>query len=124
MPNTSELATKLENHLVEYLLAVRSEYLRTVNGRPPPSYWQTLQARVQAAALQTDTASEWAAAVQRGMQIPGLDSAHSRVLVELVHFCDENIQHNALLDKCERDHAILIALAMQIVDQRKQEAKS
>lgn len=124
MPKTKkELPAQLETKIVEYVLAVRSEYLSTVNGRPPPSYWQTLQSRIQAAALQTDTASEWAASVQRGMQIPGLDNSHSRVLIELVQFCDEHELHQALLDKCERDHAILIALAMQLVDQRKQEGK-
>lgn len=121
MQQSRELATMLESLIVEYLLAVRSEYLRTVHGRPSPSYWQTLQSRVRAAALQCDTASEWATSVQRGMQVPGLDSRHSRVLVELVHFCDEHAQHDALLNKCERDHAILIALAMQIVDGAKKE---
>lgn len=124
MPNKSEIATKLESHLVEYILAVRSEYLRTVNGRPPPSYWQTIQARVQSAAMQCDTASEWAASVQRGMRVPGLDNKHSKVLVELVHFCDERDQHNALLNKCERDHAILIGLAMQVVDEAKNKEKT
>jgi len=112
-------SAKLESLMVEYLLAVRSGYLGTVNGRPSPGYWTTLQQRVRAAALQCDTASEWAATVQRGMQIPGLDSSKSRVLVDLVALCDEHGLHAELLEKAERDHALLVALAQRIVDERK-----
>lgn len=105
------------------ILTVRSAFLSACDGRPPMDYWTQLQSRCRAAARQTTTASEWVSAVQRRMQIQGFRSSDSLALVELVRFCDEHSAHGAFLEMVERDHALLIALAQVVVEERKSAKK-
>ena len=105
------------------VLVLRGAYLVEQSGRPPPSYWETIQSRMRAAARTTTSASEWVTQVQRKLQIPGLRSADSKALIDLVRFCDEHQAHREMLDMVERDSALLIALSQLIVEERRAAAK-
>lgn len=109
----------LETITVEFVLSLRSEYLREQDGRPPMNYYEQLQNRMRGAARQTSSASEWASLMQRRLQIGSLSKDASRALIDLVRFCDEHQAHGDFLTAIDRDHALLIALVQLIVEERK-----
>lgn len=115
---------QLETLTVEMVLAFRSAYLANVGGRPPLGYWEQIQNRVRSAAMQTESASEWASTVQRRLNLGSLPSYASRALVELVRFCDEHDAHDEFLALVERDHALVVAMAQLIVEERKRAGKA
>ncbi len=111
---------KLETLVVEYVLVLRSAYMNQQNGRPPMNYWEQFSSRMRSAARQTTRPSEWVAQVQRRLQIPSIPSRDSRVLIELVGFCDEHEgAPEALLDIVDRETPLIIAMSQKIVEERK-----
>lgn len=112
---------KLETKVVELILSIRAAYLSEQGGRPPMNYWEQFSSRMQAAARQTVTASEWASQVQRRLQVGSLRSSDAPVLLDLVRFCDEHDAHLELLDMVSRDTPLLIAMTQEIVEKRKEE---
>jgi hypothetical protein len=83
------------------------------------NYWEQFATRMRSAARQTTRPSEWAAQVQRKLQIPGLPSRDSRALIDLVTFCDEHDATSDLLDIADRDTPLVIAMCQKIVEERK-----
>lgn len=114
---------KLETLVVEYVLVLRSAYIREQNRRPPMNYWEMFHARMRSAARQTTRPSEWAAQVQRKLQIPGLSSSDSKALLDLVAYCDEHDATGDLLDIAERDTPLVIAMCQKIAEERKAAGK-
>lgn len=110
---------QLETLLVEMIIGFRAQFLRNHKGRPPLNYWEQIQNRVRSAARTTTTVSEWASAMQRGLQIEALDSWASRALVDLVAFCDEQDAHLECLDLLDRDHAMVLALVRVECEKRR-----
>lgn len=62
--------------------------------------------------------------MQRGLQIPGFNNLGSKVLLDLVSFCDEHDAHEDFLEMCERDSAMLIALTQSIIEKRKESGQA
>jgi len=114
---------QLETLLVEMILSFRTAFLRAQKGRPPLDYWDRMQARIRVAAQTTQNASEWASAVQRKLQLEGLDSLASHSLVDLAAWCDEHAAHDDCMELVSRDHAMLMALARVKVDAMKSQLR-
>ena len=119
MQRSKELIGKLESVLVEVIVSTRDAYLRAKKGRPPLDYWTQLQNRIRAAARTSATAAEFLTTLQRKLQLDAPSSSDSLVMSSLVKLCDDNDLDIELMEHIEREIGFLMAMARQIVDERK-----
>ena len=110
---------QIETVLVEVVVALRDAFLRACSGRPPLSYWDQISNRLLSAARTSATAGEWATSVQRGLRVGAPRAADSLLISRLVALCDENDWHLRAMEHIEREQAFIVALARQVIEERK-----
>lgn len=104
--------------LVEWLLALRAEYLS--HGANAITHWEHLQSRPLAAARTCGTLDEWITTTRRKLQLPAPSKDSSRCSVALIsEVQDQGWRDTDVLRLVERRIALLIAEARAEAEERK-----
>lgn len=109
----------LETLTVEWVLALRAEYLASP-GCNVLKHWDQMQDRMRAAARTTGSADEWVTSVRRGLRLsaPSRDSA--RCSDALVSEARDHASAREFLELIESRHAYLMARARVAAEERKE----
>lgn len=97
----------MRQHVVEYVLEVRREYLAA--GNSALTNWTQIEQRLRASARTCATAREWTSDVARRLRLGAASSSRSSVMGDLVATAAG--RDRALLDLVEREAALVIAEA-------------
>lgn len=108
---------RLRTKTVEFILCVRAEYLRA--GASPLKHWDQIQNRMLSAARRSTSADEWATTLCRGLQLPALNSASSKALIDLGATVRELGGAAEWLDMVQREYGLLMAMARLSADERR-----
>ena len=98
---------RMRQHVVEYVLEVRREYLAA--GNSALTHWTQIEQRLRASARTCATAREWTADVARRLRLGAASSSRSSVMADLV--ATAHGRDRAFLDLVERESPLVIAEA-------------
>lgn len=113
---------QLRNLMVEYLLAVRSAYLRTA-GCSVLKHWDQLQSRMRSAARTSSNPEEFATDMARSLRLESPSSDYSTALRQLTDAVHERNASREFLQLVEDEWGWICAMTRNVSDQRK-EAKN
>lgn len=111
---------QLENLLIENIVVLRDQMLRSCKGRPPMNYWEQITNAIRSSARQSAEAAEWITSCQKRLRVTSPSSSDCSVIRGLVSLCDEHGFHLEMMEFVEREAGFLIASAREIVDMRKE----
>lgn len=109
--------SQLDMALVDFLLAVRAEYLGA--GGKPMTHWTRIQEMARGAAATAETAAEWCTQVAKDLQLGAPCRERSSATEDLVKMTEGS----EVSDKVESEHAYLMALARLEAEGRKARKK-
>lgn len=117
-PSDAKNHQVIKSLLVEWLLALRGEYL--ASGANAVTHWEHLQTRPLAAARTCGTIDEWITTTRRKLQLTAPSNDSSRCSVALVtESREQGWKDTELLRFVERRIALIIAEARTEAEERK-----
>lgn len=118
MANDAKNTDVLKRLLVEWLLALRAEYL--ASGANAVTHWEHLQTRPLAAARTCGTIDEWITTTRRKLQLTAPSKDSSRCSVALCsEVKDQGWRDTEVLRLVERRIALIVAEARAEAEERK-----
>lgn len=118
-----ETADRLRTLTMEFILDVRSIYLRESGRTVVMKHWDHLASAVRIATRTASGPEEWATMVTRHLHLPSLSSSACRGLLDLTEYVHEHNLTEAWFELLTRESGHVMALARSTSDAQ-QEAKA
>ena len=109
----------IEELLVEVVLDIRAEYLRTT-GCNVLKHWDQIQERVRIAARTTGSVEEWLTNLRRRLVLGAPTGNSSRSCDALVSEVRDEATQREFLDLVERRYAFVMARARRVSEERRE----